>query len=192
MRLGRGRRGNGSIIVLAKNWESKPIAICRRRSSEAEGISYVQCEWGPRRRDEKFHWRRVDEALLLESQVLALKKPTQRTLRNVKRWFSSGGQTVLLGRDTHLFDDKNDMVALAPLDDDRLSRLLRAVFGWCFEVNGSWAHTLTPWRSNLTSFRIEILELAGWSKGTNSTTFRNGRSNELVLSYRSYWAPYFW
>jgi hypothetical protein len=79
----------------------------------------------------------VDEALLLESQVLALKKPTQRTLRNVKRWFSSGGQTVLLGRDTHLFDDKNDMVALAPLDDDRLSRLLRAVFGWCFEVNGS-------------------------------------------------------
>jgi len=44
---------------------------------------------------------------------------------------------VLLGRDTHLFDDKNDMVALAPLDDDRLSRLLRAVFGWCFEDRDS-------------------------------------------------------
>jgi hypothetical protein len=78
---------------------------------------------------------RVDEALLLESQVLALKKPTQRTLRNVKRWFVNGGQTVLLGRDSHLFDDEHDMVALAPLDDDRLSRLLRVVLGWFFEVN---------------------------------------------------------
>jgi hypothetical protein len=80
--------------------------------------------------------RGIDEALLLESQVLALKKPTQRTLRNVKRWFSNGGQTVLLGRDSQLFDDENNMVALAPMDDDRLSRLLRAVFGWFFEVGG--------------------------------------------------------
>jgi hypothetical protein len=69
--------------------------------------------------------RAVDEALLLESQVLALKKPTQRTLRNVKRWFSNGGQTVLLGRDAHLFDDEHDMIALA----------LRAALGWVFEVN---------------------------------------------------------
>jgi hypothetical protein len=81
--------------------------------------------------------RAVDEALLLESQVLALKKPTQRTLRNVKRWFSNGGQTVLLGRDAHLFDDEHDMIALAPLDDDRLNRLLRATLGWFFEVKSS-------------------------------------------------------
>jgi hypothetical protein len=78
---------------------------------------------------------RADEALLLESQVLELKKPTQRTFKNVKRWFQNGGQMVLLGRDAHLFDNEDDMVALAPLDDDRLSRLLRAVFGWFFEVN---------------------------------------------------------
>lgn len=83
--------------------------------------------------------RGVDEALLLESQVLALKKPTQRTLRNVKRWFSNGGQTVLLGRDSQLFDSEDDMVALAPMDDDRLSRLLRAALGWLFEVSSSQA-----------------------------------------------------
>jgi hypothetical protein len=75
----------------------------------------------------------------LESQVLALKKPTQRTLRNVKRWFSNGGQTVLLGRDSQLFDNEDDMVVLAPMDDDRLSRLLRAVLGWFFEVSSSQA-----------------------------------------------------
>ncbi|PMD33927.1 hypothetical protein L207DRAFT_589478 [Hyaloscypha variabilis F] len=79
------------------------------------------------------------EALLLESQVLELKKPTQRTFKNVKRWFQNGGQMVLLGRDAHLFDNEDDMVALAPLDDDRLSRLLRAVLGWFFEDTESRA-----------------------------------------------------
>lgn len=79
--------------------------------------------------------RGIDEALLLESQVLALKKPSQRTFKNVKRWFRNGGQTVLLGRDSHLFDDEHDMVALAPLDDDGLSRVLRAVLGWFLEAS---------------------------------------------------------
>jgi hypothetical protein len=31
------------------------------------------------------------------------------------------------------------MVVLAPMDDDRLSRLLRAVLGWFFEVSSSQA-----------------------------------------------------
>jgi hypothetical protein len=53
---------------------------------------------------------------------------------NEREEFQNGGQMVLLGRDAHLFDNEDDMVALAPLDDDRLSRLLRAVLGWFLET----------------------------------------------------------
>jgi hypothetical protein len=86
-------------------------------------------------------WRRpaiqqgIDEALVLESNVLALAKPTSRTLRAFKRWFRSSAVPVLWGRDQELFEDERDLVALAPVDSDRLNEFLRNYFGWFFKVS---------------------------------------------------------
>jgi hypothetical protein len=86
----------------------------------------------------------IDEALLLESGVLALSKPEKRTLRAFKRWFSSSGVPelwgqdedvpVLWGRDQDLFKDERDLVALAPVESDRLNEFLRKYFGWFLKV----------------------------------------------------------
>jgi hypothetical protein len=42
---------------------------------------------------------------------------------------------ILGGADEHILDDPNDLVALAPADDDPLSRFLRDNFGWCCRVS---------------------------------------------------------
>jgi hypothetical protein len=73
----------------------------------------------------------TDEALILESQVLALQKPTSRTLKAFKQWFKPHSVSpVLLGRDRDLFNDETDLVALAPVDTDRLHIFLSAHLGW--------------------------------------------------------------
>jgi hypothetical protein len=45
--------------------------------------------------------------------------------------------TVLGGPDEHILDDPRDLVALASLDNDRLSGFLRDDFGWFFRVSRS-------------------------------------------------------
>lgn len=40
---------------------------------------------------------------------------------------------MLWGRDKHLFDDEEDLVALAPVETDRLNILLQDYFGWFFK-----------------------------------------------------------
>jgi hypothetical protein len=77
----------------------------------------------------------IDEALLLESNVLALSKPSFRTLRAFKRWFEASAVPVLWGRDQELFQDERDLVALAPVDSDRLNEFLRNYLGWFFKVS---------------------------------------------------------
>lgn len=42
---------------------------------------------------------------------------------------------VLWGRDRELFRDEQDLVALAPVDSDRLNEFLRNYFGWFFKVS---------------------------------------------------------
>jgi hypothetical protein len=76
----------------------------------------------------------IDEALILESKVLALAKPTPRALRAFKRWFELSAVPVLWGRDQELFRDERDLVALAPVDSDRLNEFLRNYLGWFFKV----------------------------------------------------------
>jgi hypothetical protein len=71
---------------------------------------------------------------VLESNVLVLAKPNSRTLRAFKRWFRSSAVPVLWGRDQELFEDERDLVALAPVDSDRLNEFLRNYFGWFFKV----------------------------------------------------------
>ena len=76
----------------------------------------------------------IDEALILESRVLALSKPDKRTLRAFKRWFGSSGVPVLWDRDQELFKEERDLVALAPVESDRLNEFLRNHLGWFLKV----------------------------------------------------------
>lgn len=74
------------------------------------------------------------EAMVLESKILSLNPPSSRTLRDVNRWFNSSSTPALWGRDEHLFDNEKDLVALAPVDTDRLNLFLKSYFGWFFQV----------------------------------------------------------
>lgn len=69
---------------------------------------------------------------MLESQILNLNAPSDRTLKAFKKWFTLTSIPVLWGRDLHLFDDEQDLVALAPVDTDRLNVFLQTHFGWFF------------------------------------------------------------
>jgi len=79
-----------------------------------------------------------DKALVLENQVLTLSKPEPRALKAFKKVFkerlSSPAVPILGGRDQELFRDEEDLVALAPVDTDRLNAFLRKYFGWFFKV----------------------------------------------------------
>lgn len=70
------------------------------------------------------------EAIVLESQVLALSAPAPRTLEDFRRWYKSTSVPVLWGHDSHLFEDSRDLIALAPVDTDRLNVFLKSYFGW--------------------------------------------------------------
>lgn len=74
------------------------------------------------------------KAMVLESQILSLNAPSSRTLRAFKRWFKPSSTPALWGRDEHLFDKENDLVALAPVDTDRLHLFLKSYFAWFFKV----------------------------------------------------------
>lgn len=82
----------------------------------------------------------VGEALIQEQQVLAFKNPSQRPLATFRRYFFGGNRNhpddaILLGPDSHLLDNERDLVALAPMDDDRLSSFLRDNFGCCCKAS---------------------------------------------------------
>lgn len=70
--------------------------------------------------------------MLLESRILSLNQPSRRTLKVFKHWFSASAVPVLWGRDTKLFDEEQDLVALAPIETDRLNIFLQNYFGWFF------------------------------------------------------------
>lgn len=72
--------------------------------------------------------------MLLEAKVLSLNPPTSRTLRDFRKWFTSTSVPVLWGRDKDLYVNELDLVALAPVDSDRLNNLLKKFFGWIFKV----------------------------------------------------------
>ncbi|KAI4261280.1 MAG: hypothetical protein L6R42_003516 [Xanthoria sp. 1 TBL-2021] len=70
------------------------------------------------------------EALVLESRVLALSAPTPRSLAMFKRWYLHHPRPVLWGRDKDLFRNEQDLVALAPVETDRLNIFLQKYLGW--------------------------------------------------------------
>ena len=54
--------------------------------------------------------------------------------KDFKRWFTRNSLPVLWGHDEHLFDNDGDLVALAPVNTDRLNRFLMTYSGWFFRV----------------------------------------------------------
>lgn len=93
----------------------------------------------------------VDEALILESHVLRLSAPTPRVLRAFKRWFLSNPLPVLWGRDKELFRNEQDLVALAPVETDRLNIFLQNYFGWFLKVSRG---NISPWTMRTTASRL--------------------------------------
>lgn len=75
----------------------------------------------------------VEEALLRQSQLLALENPSSRVRKAVTRWFAHTDPLVGIARD--VFADTRDLVALrtAP-DQDRLSLFLQDHLGYLFRV----------------------------------------------------------
>jgi len=85
--------------------------------------------------------QRLDEALLLQSQIANLDRPSSRVLTAFRNWFngknrypkSRGESPILTGRAKSMLDDEKDLAALRPpTDKDALSRFLQD--HWPFQV----------------------------------------------------------
>jgi len=77
---------------------------------------------------------RLDKALVLQSQVAKLDRPSSRVIETFRIWFDGGKQEnggrkpdpVLGGQAKHVLDNEQDLAALkTPADDDFLSRFLQ-------------------------------------------------------------------
>ena len=92
------------------------------------------------------------EAIVLESTLLSLKRPSPRTLEAYRHVFNnvSPGKSsfpTLGGHGSAILDDRNDLMALKlPQEDDRLTRLLRHCCPVFFAVS-----LLSPSTSELIS-----------------------------------------
>lgn len=81
------------------------------------------------------------EALLLESTLISLKPPTARTLEAFQNVFNNKNEDgeiapSLLGSGSRLYDDRNDLMALARSEDeDRLTSFLRHYCAILFAVS---------------------------------------------------------
>lgn len=82
---------------------------------------------------------------MLESRVLALSAPTPRSLAMFKRWYLHHPRPVLWGRDKDLFRNEQDLVALAPVETDRLNIFLQKYLGWFLKVSAK----NIPWDESL-------------------------------------------
>ncbi|CZR65468.1 uncharacterized protein PAC_15368 [Phialocephala subalpina] len=73
-----------------------------------------------------------DEMLLLESDMHKLERPSQRTVSTLREWFHANNVPVLSGLDKTLLNDEftEDLVALAPVDTDRLNMFLQNNLGY--------------------------------------------------------------
>jgi hypothetical protein len=89
------------------------------------------------------------EAMLLESTLISIKPPTSRTLEAFQNVFNNKnkvGETApsLLGSGSSLYDDRNDLIAIAASgDEDRLTSFLRHYCAILFAVSLSYPGVLS-------------------------------------------------
>lgn len=85
----------------------------------------------------------AEEALLLQSKVLALDTPGERVLDVFTRWFEL--KQPLAGYGGELLSDKADIVSLRKeVDPDRLSKFMQDHFGYLFKVKFAAVTSLEP------------------------------------------------
>ncbi|KAI4228054.1 MAG: hypothetical protein LQ349_006609 [Xanthoria aureola] len=100
------------------------------RADNARAVRHRELQGRIRAKIKEYH-----EALVLESRVLALSAPTPRSLDMFKRWYLHYPGPVLWGRDQDLFRNEQDLVALAPVETDRLNIFLQKYLGWFLKEN---------------------------------------------------------
>lgn len=114
----------------------------------------------------------LEEALLLHSNILQLRKPAKNTLKAFKKWFEpEPRKTRLRGNSSRILDDESDLVALrVPTDQDRLTQIVQTYFPWLFVVGSR----ITP--------RISHTYVSTRPKhpAAQSLTFRNTRLAALL------------
>ena len=114
----------------------------------------------------------AEEALLLHSNILQLKKPAKTTLKAFKQWFEpEPRKTKLRGNSSRILDDESDLVALrVPADQDRLTRIVQTYFPWLFVVG---SHITLQISHTYVSTRPK-------HPAAQSLTFRNTRLAALL------------
>lgn len=83
----------------------------------------------------------LEEAMIFESSVLSLGRPSRRTLDGFRNVFnnvhpSKEPYPMLGGHSARILDDAGDLVSLCqPLNDDRLTRFIRHYFAFVLVVS---------------------------------------------------------
>ncbi|KAE9371431.1 hypothetical protein N431DRAFT_545683 [Stipitochalara longipes BDJ] len=84
-------------------------------------------------REIKEAMRDYREALIQAREVMNFAAPSNRALETLRRYFwTPRDKSILIGCDANMLSDSHDLVTLVQSNDDRLSRMLRKMFGRCF------------------------------------------------------------
>ena len=128
----------------------------------------------------------VDEALMLEKQILALDAPSSRTLKAFRRWFNSKAIPVLWGHDTDLYTQTADLAALAPTDSDRLNLFIRRYCGWFLKVSCFLPTQVWSPQTSLVCVLKDPKEEASMDADDGMYYFSDRRVQCLALLYPDY------
>ncbi|KAH7410584.1 hypothetical protein BKA64DRAFT_357892 [Cadophora sp. MPI-SDFR-AT-0126] len=112
---------DNDVLLSAKCWETFS-ARAKEHPREAERMEIIL--------DIKVKMKEYHEALLLQSQVLKLPKPSNRVFRVFQNWFETERPFVGYGHD--ILENANEFVALSPsTDQDFMTRFLQNLGGRC-------------------------------------------------------------
>ncbi|KAF2870046.1 hypothetical protein BDV95DRAFT_71906 [Massariosphaeria phaeospora] len=111
------RRGGASDSISGRRWETfERFATDPQRQEHRR----MKLEEELKEKIKEYH-----EALLLQSQICNLERPSSRVLATFRSFFNNPSR-IIAGKAKTVLDDEKDLVALRPpADSDPLSRLLR-------------------------------------------------------------------
>ncbi|KAF2242886.1 hypothetical protein BU26DRAFT_534434 [Trematosphaeria pertusa] len=115
------RSQNFDVRQSLRRWETfEELAKDAQRPEHARIQEKMKLEAELREKIREYH-----EALVLQSQISNLDRPSSRVLSTFRSFFSKPS-TIVSGKAKHMLDDAEDLVALRPpADTDPLSRFLR-------------------------------------------------------------------
>jgi hypothetical protein len=117
--------------MLSSAWSSinRLKKLCGTTASRLSPKSASLCSW-------EFNTNVCSgEALIQAREVINFNPPSRRALSTFQRYFyTAKDKSVLIGCDANLLEEPEDLIALVQSNDDRLSRMLRHIFGRCLSV----------------------------------------------------------